>query len=360
MGRLTIERCSGVLGLQDGGRTGYQRYGLSGSGAMDRLAMATANALVGNRADAPALELGLGGGRFVMAAGRGWFAVAGAPCTIRIDGAPMAGHRTVMLEMGAELVIDPPREGSFVYLAVAGGFLADPVLGSVALHLRAGIGGTGGRAFQPGDNLRFTASDGPTQSDRTVDAVALDRDAAIRVMLGPQADHFTKAGIDTLLGSTFTVSHRADRMGYQLEGTAIGHGAGGYNIVSDATVAGSIQVPGNGLPIVLMADRQTTGGYPKIGTVISADLRRLAQRRPGERVRFAAVDLTHAREAAFGQAREFAGLAGRIRVLNGIDVARLYGANLAGQAVDALAVDAAAVDGLDVDALGSEVPRDSA
>ncbi|GJE16560.1 5-oxoprolinase subunit C family protein [Methylobacterium marchantiae] len=335
-GRLAIRRCSGALSLQDGGRTGYQRYGLSGSGAMDPLAMAAANALVGNPPGAAALELGLGGGRFVVEAGSAWLATAGAPCTVRIDGVPIAGHRTVSLPDGAELAIDPPREGTFVYLAVAGGFRAEPLLGSVSLHLRAGIGGAGGRLFQAGDGLDFVVSEGPAPGDRTIDAVALDRDAPIRVMLGPQADRFAKAGIDTLLGATFTVSHRADRMGYQLEGPAIAHGEAGYNIVSDATVAGSIQVPGHGRPIVLMADRQTTGGYPKIATVVSADLRRLAQRRPGEAVRFEAVDLARAREAALRRAHDLADLPTRLRPLGGIDVERLLGANLAGQAVDAL------------------------
>lgn len=335
-GRLTLTRCHGALSLQDGGRRGYQRYGLSGSGAMDPLAMATANVLVGNGVEAPVLEFGLGGGRLVVEAGPGRFACAGAPCTLRLDGAPIAGHRTVTLAEGAELVIDPPREGTFVYLAVAGGFEARPLLGSVSLHLRAGIGGIDGRTFRAGDTLAFPATEHAAPDDRTVDAVPLDRDAPIRVMPGPQADSFTKAGIDTLLDSTFTVSHRADRMGYQLDGPAIAHGAGGYNIVSDATVAGSIQVPGNGRPIVLMADRQTTGGYPKIATVISADLRRLAQRRPGDPIRFEAVTLAAAREAALERRRAVADLPGRLRPLAGIDVERLLGANLAGQAVDAL------------------------
>ncbi|WP_018042234.1 biotin-dependent carboxyltransferase family protein [Methylobacterium sp. 88A] len=335
-GRLVIARCHGALSLQDGGRRGYQRYGLSGSGAMDRLAMATANVLVGNAPDAPILELGLGGGRFVVEAGRGWFACAGAPCTLRIDGAPLTGHRTATLAEGAELIVDPPREGAFAYLAVAGGFEAGTVLGSVSLHLRAGIGGADGRLFQAGDHLAFAAVEGNTPGDRTTDAVPLDRDATIRVMLGPQADRFPHGGIDTLLGSTFTVSHRADRMGYQLDGPAIAHGASGYNIVSDATVMGSIQVPGNGRPIVLMADRQTTGGYPKIATVISADLRRLAQSRPGDPIRFEAVTLAVAREAAIRRQRDIVGLSGRLRPLGGFDAERLLGANLAGHAVDAL------------------------
>lgn len=335
-GRLVIRRCHGALSLQDGGRQGYQRYGLSGSGAMDRLAMATANALVGNAPDAPVLEFGLGGGSFIVEAGQGWFACAGAPCTLRIDGAPLAGHRTAALAEGAELIVDPAREGAFVYLAVAGGFEAGAVLGSVSLHLRAGIGSVDGRLFRSGDHLTFAAMESTALGDRTIDAVPLDRDAPIRVMLGPQAERFTQVGIDTLLGSTFTVSHRADRMGYQLDGPAIAHGAGGYNIVSDATVMGSIQVPGNGRPIVLMADRQTTGGYPKIATVISADLRRLAQSRPGDPIRFEAVTLATAREAARRRQRDIADLPGRLRPLGGFDAERLLGANLAGHAVDAL------------------------
>ncbi len=335
-GHLAIERCSGALSLQDGGRKGYQRYGLSGSGPMDRLAMAAANALLRNPPDASVLELGLGGGRFRMEGDGGTFAVAGAPCGLRIEGVPTACHRTIQLRPGQELAIDPPREGAFVYLAVAGGFQEAAQLGSVSLHLRAGIGGRQGRLFTTGDRLAFVASSGAGSRARGLERIALDRDAPIRVMLGPQADRFPQVGIDTFLSATFTVSHRADRMGYQLDGPPVTHGADGFNIVSDATVAGSIQVPGTGLPIVLMADRQTTGGYPKIATVISADLRRLAQRRPGDVVRFEPVDLGVAREAAFQQARQLAQLPDRVRPLAGIESDRLISANLAGEAIDAL------------------------
>ena len=336
-GRLSVKKTSGAVSLQDGGRTGFQRYGLSGSGPMDRLAMAAANALVGNPPDAPAVEFGLGGGRFLVEAGCGRFAVAGALCGIRLDGAPLAGHCSFHLAEGADLILDPPREGIFVYLAVAGGFCGTPILGSVSLHQRAGLGGIAGRGFQASDTIDWAG--GTDSGDVTLDAVPIGDDDPIRVVLGPQADRFTQDGLATLLNAAFTVSHRADRMGYQLDGPAIAHGPGGYNIVSDATVAGSVQVPGSGRPIVLMADRQTTGGYPKIATVVSADLRRLAQRRPGAIVRFAAVDLDTARDLARRRAAAIADLPARLRRLSGIDAERLMQANLAGQAVDALAAE---------------------
>jgi allophanate hydrolase subunit 2 len=156
-------------------------------------------------------------------------------------------------------------------------------------------------------------------------------------MLGPQENHFSDEGRAILLGESFTVTHHADRMGYRLDGPRIAHGPSGGNIVSDGTAPGSIQVPGSGQPIVLMADRQTTGGYPKIATVISADLRRLAQRRPGDSVRFAEVDLADAVAAARSLAATIRGLASSLRDVATVEAERLAGANLAGDVVDAFA-----------------------
>lgn len=333
--RLTIVRCGGLVSLQDGGRRGYQRYGLSASGAMDPLAMAAANVLVGNAKDAACIEFGLGGAALRAEGGPVRLALAGAVGAARLDGHALLGSRSFLLSPGCELIVEPPSEGAFGYLALAGGFFAEAILGSRSLHLRAKLGGLHGRPLRPGDAFPVDApQDGP---DRALDAVPLDRENPIRVLLGPQQGHFTGDGVATLLGGRFAVSHQADRMGYRLDGPRIAHGPGGYNIVSDGTVAGSIQVPGNGLPIVLMADRQTTGGYPKIATVISADLRRLAQRRPGNCVRFEAVDLATATAAARERAAAIAILPGRMRDPAALEIERLSAANLAGEAVDAFA-----------------------
>ncbi|SFG48483.1 biotin-dependent carboxyltransferase family protein [Methylobacterium gossipiicola] len=338
MNRLVTLACTGAVSLQDAGRRGYARQGLSGSGAMDALALATANTLVGNPDGTVAIEFGLGGGRFRQEGGDAWMALAGAPCAIRIDGVAVPDHRAFALRAGATLAIEAPRRGVFAYLARASGFEVPEVLGSRALHRRAGLGGIDGHGLRAGDVL--TGRDMPEAQPLSIAPLPLHTDAPVRVVLGPQADHFTPEAVALLAEATFTMSHRADRMGLQLDGPALAHGPGGYNIVSDATVMGSVQVPGGGRPIVLMADRQTTGGYPKIATVISVDLRRIAQRRPGEAVRFQPIPL----EEAFALARERATLLAELSrtvCVHGVALTdRLAGANLAGDAVDALSVEA--------------------
>lgn len=336
-GVLHVLRLSGAASIQDGGRPGFLRDGLSASGPMDRLAHAAANILVGNPPDAAAIELGLASATLRVEGGPVRLALAGACGPLHCDGAPIADHRSFLLREGAELTLGRPREGVFATLAVAGGFALRPILGSVALHRRAAIGGLDGRPLREGDRLPLVGPAPAGEADLCLDPVPLERDRPIRVVLGPQDDHFSHQGVATFLQGTFTVSGQADRMGYQLDGPAIAHGAGGFNIVSDATVMGSVQVPGTGRPIVLMADRQTTGGYPKIATVVSADLRRIAQSRPGEAVRFEAVDLNMARQLAFSQASAIVALETNFRRVES-DIDRLWKANLAGTAIDALLI----------------------
>ena len=235
------------------------------------------------------------------------------------------------------MTIGAAQAGVFAYLAAAGGFDLPPALGSLSLHPRAGLGGLGGRPLRPGDELPLLGSppDGP---ELTLPPVPLDREAPIRVVLGPQDDHFDEETVAAFLSTDYAVSQEADRMGYRLSGPAIPHRSG-FNIVSDGIVAGSVQVPGSGVPIVMMADHQTTGGYPKIATVVSADLRLLAQRRVGDLVRFAAISV----EAAHGLARSRATLVRNLAtaarpVLGGLpDSEALLALNLAGHATNALA-----------------------
>ncbi len=337
-GVLQLLRLSGAASIQDGGRPGYLRDGLSASGPMDRLAHAAANRLVGNPPDTAAIELGLASATWRVEGGPVRLALAGACGRLHLDGEPLADHRSFVLREGAALTLGRPREGVFTTLAVAGGFALRPVLGSVALHRRAAIGGLAGRPLHEGDRLPLAGPMPAGEPDRCLDPVRLEREQRVRVVLGPQDDHFSREGLATFLGETFTVSGQADRMGYQLDGPAIAHGQGGFNIVSDATLMGSVQVPGTGRPIVLMADRQTTGGYPKIATVVSADFRRIAQRRPGEPVRFEAIDLATARKLAQVRAAALDALRKNLRPVEG-EAERLMAANLAGAAVDALGDD---------------------
>jgi biotin-dependent carboxylase-like uncharacterized protein len=335
---LVVRDCAPMTCLQDGGRTGSQRFGVSKSGAMDRLALAHANALAGNPPGAGAIEMMLTGGTFAIEEGQARIAVAGAPMAVTLNGEPLPVGRSATLGPGDVLAVGPAREGLFAYLSVAGGFAVAPDLGSVSLQPRAAIGGFGGRPFRPGDRVPLAADAPPAGPETALAAPPFAFDAPIRVVLGPQDDFFDADAIAAFLSNTYAVSGEADRMGFRLLGPAIAH-LKGFNIVSDGIASGSIQVPGSGVPIVMLADHQTTGGYPKIATIVSADIRLLAQRRPGAPVRFAAVDMAAAQRAARERADEIARLPAALRPAGtGLpDVATLLGLNLAGAAIDAFA-----------------------
>ena len=254
---------------------------------MDRLALAAANALVGNAPDAAAIEFTLLGGAFSVDGGSARLAVAGASASLMLDSSRLAPWRSFVLRPGQVLTVGPMTEGVFAYLAVSGGFDLPPQLGSLSLHKRAALGGFHGRTFRAGDRVPLRWEE-PSGRDLEIAPLPLDRAAPVRVVWGPQDDHFTPEGLATFLSSSYVVSQEADRMGYRLSGPKIAH-AHGFNIISDGIVAGSVQVPGSGMPIVTLADRQTTGGYPKIASVASADLRVIAHRRPGDAVRFEAI-----------------------------------------------------------------------
>ena len=327
-----------MTSIQDAGRFGWQRYGVSSSGAMDRLALAFANALVRNAPGAGALEFMLMGGSFAIEGGTARLAVAGAPCAVAVDGQPARAVTSLTLRPGQTLSVGPAQAGVYAYLAVAGGFALPLKLGSLSLQPRAGIGGIEGRALRAGDQLPLALADAPKGPELALDVVPIDADAPIRVVLGPQDDYFSKEGIETFLSSAYTVSQEADRMGYRLAGPRIAH-ARGFNIVSDGIVTGSVQVPGAGEPIVMMADRQTTGGYPKLATVISPDLRLVSQRRSGEAIRFAAVGIEEAQAVARERAELVRRLPAEARpVRGGLPPSEdLLALNLAGAAIDALA-----------------------
>jgi 5-oxoprolinase (ATP-hydrolysing) subunit C len=337
---LVVKACGPMTSIQDAGRFGWQRYGVSSSGAMDRLALAAANALVGNAPGAGALEFMLMGGSFAVDGGTARFAVAGAPCALSIDGQPTPAMTSSTLRAGQTLTVGPAQSGVYAYLAVAGGFALPLELGSLSLQPRAGIGGLDGRALQAGDRVPLSLPDAPGGPGLALDPVPIRGDAAVRVVLGPQDDYFSPEGIETFLASHYTVSREADRMGYRLTGARIAH-ARGFNIVSDGIVAGSIQVPGSGEPIVMMADRQTTGGYPKLATVVSADLRLVAQRRSGETIRFQKVTIEEAQRVARERGAFVQGLAANARAGRaGLPSSEeLLALNLAGSAVNAFAAE---------------------
>ena len=286
--------------VQDGGRKGLRGFGVSEAGPVDAAAFQMANLLVGNPAEAAAIEFAYVGGRF-RADRAVAVAVTGPGVSVSIDGQPAQAQATLRLEPGQELRIGPLAKGLWGYLAVNGGIATPPVLGSRATHLRFSLGGLEGRTLRAGDHLPL--GDGGEIADRIATRALPEVTAApIRVLLGPQEDFFAPDVLERFLTQAHRVSSRIDRMAAMIDGDPL-PAEKGHDIVSDGTVPGSIQVPGSGQPLVLLAEGQTSGGYPKIATVIGTDLVRLAQLGPGKPFRFQAVSPEEA-EAAFLAARK--------------------------------------------------------
>jgi biotin-dependent carboxylase-like uncharacterized protein len=333
MSKLVISAISPASSVQDGGRHGAQRYGLTPSGAMDRLALAAANSLAGNPAFGAAIEIGPFGAAFTARDGAVRVALTGAPRNADIAGRAVASDTSMTLMDGEVLTLGFARGGSFSYLAIEGGIPGEPMFGSLAVNARAGLGSPYPRPLQAGDELQTAGASGA--AERRIDLSPLT-DGPIRVVMGPQDDEFGDA-TDLFLDSEWKISATSDRMGYRLEGPEI-RDLHGHNIVSDGTVNGSIQVPGNGQPIVLMPDRGTTGGYPKIATVITADLGRFAQIRAGRGFRFKAVSMAEAQAEARKYAALLRSLPDRLRAIESFDLnlEALRDANVAGSAVSAV------------------------
>jgi biotin-dependent carboxylase-like uncharacterized protein len=336
MTELVVLGAGPATSLQDAGRFGWQRFGVGPAGAMDRPALALANVLASNAPGVAAIEFALAGGRLQVTGGSVRVALAGAEASLRVDGKPVAPLTSATAHDGQTVEIGAARSGMYFYLAVSGGFALPPALGSLSLHHRTRVGGLQGRPLQPGDRLPLNLVE-PAGPELALPESPKRQDGPIRVVLGPQDDHFTPAGIATLLTGDYTITDQADRMGLRLAGPQIEHSAKGYNIVSDGIPTGGMQVPGNGLPLVLLADRQTTGGYPKIATVISWDLPRLVQLRPGSKVRFAAVERAEAVRIAKAEDAAFRALVAKVRPagMAGLDSSELLALNLVDGVVDA-------------------------
>jgi len=326
--------------LQDLGRPGYQRLGIPVSGALDPISLRAANLIVGNPAATAALEIAYQGPVLAVEAHSVRIGLAGASAPVDILDESDAAQRlpplhSVRLQRGQRLRIGA-LAGAVAYLAIEGGFAVEPMLGSRSTYTRAGIGGFAGRAVAAGDLLPLAGETAADREERMLPALDLGPPARFRIVLGPQDDYFTEAAIRTLLESTYTVSPATDRMGMRLDGPKLEH-AKGFNIVSDGIAPGAIQVPGNGLPIVLLADRQTTGGYPKVAAVISADLPALGRLMPGAKVAFQAVSIDEAEAARREMAALISDLEGSVVPARraGVDEAKLLSENLVSGAVDA-------------------------
>jgi biotin-dependent carboxylase-like uncharacterized protein len=332
MSELVISAIGPASSVQDGGRFGAQRYGLVPSGAMDRLALAAANCLVGNPLFAAAIEVGPLGATFTARGAGVRMALAGAARSADIAKRPVAFDTSMTLADGESLNLGFARGGTFSYLAIEGGVQGEPMFGSLAVNARAGLGSPYPRPLQARDKLQAAAASGALE--RAIDLPAVT-EGPIRVVMGPQDDEFGDAK-QLFLDSEWKISATSDRMGYRLEGPVIKH-LHGHNIVSDGTVNGSIQVPGNGAPIVLMPDRGTSGGYPKIATVITADFGRFAQMPAGRAFRFKAISMAEAQAEARKFAELLRTLPDRVRDAQNsvLDIEALQSANVAGVAVNA-------------------------
>jgi antagonist of KipI len=279
--------------VQDLGRFGQLRHGIPPSGPMDRRAFVLANRLAGNADGAAALECTLIGPRFRVHT-QCAMAVAGADVTITIEGREATCLSTLVLDAGDTVKIGAARSGVRSYIAFSGGIDVPLVMGSRSTYVRGGLGGFEGRALRKRDRLALTPGALPERMHVESSAIESSLDeSAIRVILGPQADRFTDEGIRTFLGTHYEMLPQSDRMGARLRGERIAH-VRGHDIVSDAIALGSVQVAGDGQPIVLLVDRQSTGGYTKLATVCSFDIRRIAQTRPGRSLRFKAIEVEEA------------------------------------------------------------------
>lgn len=305
---VSVVRPGLLTTVQDLGRWGYQHHGVSPSGAMDRVAHRAANLSVGNPVEGATLEATLVGPELqFLRASR--IAVAGADLSAQLDGADLPLLTARDCVAGSVLRFGGRRSGARAYIAFAGGIDARPRLGSRATHLQSRLGGFDGRMLRAGDRLSVGRASGanPLRSRgepheaRPTGAIAPPSGGArLRILPGPQADFFDPATLRLLERSRFTVSPQSDRMGYRLAGVRIPVARAG-EMISDVTVAGALQVPPSGDPILLMADRQTTGGYPQLAVVITADLPLAAQLLPGEWVEFERCSRSEALAALVAQ-----------------------------------------------------------
>jgi antagonist of KipI len=295
--------------VQDLGRWGFQALGVSVAGPMDPVSHRIANAMAGNAADAAALEATLVGPELVFDDER-LVAVAGAEFEISIDHQPVASRGSFVVPAGATLRFGRRLRGARAYIAIAGGIDTPPVLGSRATHLPSAMGGLGGRALATGDRLSCgggrplsTAAAHSYSNAAAAAATVPDGRATVRVLPGPQSDRFASGALDALQSAPYRIAPSSNRIGFRLSGPPLAH-TRGADVISDATPLGVVQVPASGQPILLMADRQTSGGYPKIATVITADIGLAGQLAPGDTITFAVCSPGEAMAALIAQEQQ--------------------------------------------------------
>ncbi|MDR3341595.1 MAG: biotin-dependent carboxyltransferase family protein [Treponema sp.] len=292
MGRIKIIDPGMMAFVEDLGRYGYQRYGVSVSGVMDEYAAWVANFLVGNEANAAVIEITLKGITLEFLEDT-LFAITGSGCDYQLNGKPLGIWQSHHARAGDTLAGGFCAGGLRNYLSIAGGIAVPVIMGSRSTNLKGKFGGFKGRALQPGDILATSGANLGALPERGLKPEGIPQygnEIDLRVVMGPQDDAFTEGGKETFLSAPYKVTFDSDRMGIRLSGEKVEHSKGA-DIISDGIAFGSVQIPGEGLPIVMMAERQTTGGYTKIATVVTADRSKLAQARPRSIIRFQGVTL---------------------------------------------------------------------
>ena len=289
MSTLTIHRCGPGIAVQDLGRPNRLAEGLSRGGAADRLAMLEAAALLGLPAPVPALEMAMMGCE-VSVSETTRMALTGAKMQANLNGDPVEWNTTVTLTPGDRLVIGAARAGMYGYLTPAGGVTTEPLLGSVAAHLTAGIG----QLVAPGDKLTIGLDPHPDTPSTILKSEERLTGGNIRVMPGPQTGLFEQATRDRFFKTSFTRSRTGNRQGVRLEFDGAPFASGTGDLASDIIQAGDVQMTGEGVPYVLLTECQTMGGYPRIGTVVAQDLPRVAQATPGTHLTFSELTLEEA------------------------------------------------------------------
>ncbi len=294
---LSVSFAGPLVTIQDGGRPGNMRFGVSASGPMDRLSFDAANAALGNEPNQTGVEVSMGGVILQCKTGAVSMAIAGGDFVVDHAGAALTSWQIITLSKGERLSIRAGKSGSWTYIAVAGALRANSWLNSAATHSTSGYGGGAVRSGQV-----LVVENAAMRDDREGDIPRPDfiADGPVSAVIGPQDRYFAKGALDRFGNEAFTVTDAYDRMGMRLSGPEI-RASGALSIPSEPIVRGSVQVSGDGVPTILLADHQTTGGYPKIATVASYELDRLTQLRSGASIRFKTIPP----EEALSQSRKY-------------------------------------------------------
>ena len=294
---IKIQQSGLYTSVQDFGRIGYQDLGFSVCGAMDKRSLAIGNLLVGNKEDEAGLEITLIGPKIKFTE-ENFIAITGGDLNPKLNGKEVSMYKAIFVNKDDVLSFENAKTGARAYIAFCGGLEIEKVMGSKSTNVKCSLGGYKGRALKEGDFIKFSSPKTYLTNylSRRLDfKLREEQEIVLRVILGPQDDAFTNKGIITFLNEKYEVTKEFDRMGCRLDGPEIEHKSSA-DIISDGIVLGSIQVPYHGKPIIMLSDRQTTGGYTKIATVISVDIEKLAQSKTGDKIRFEEISIEKAQK----------------------------------------------------------------